>query len=126
MAKSKPATAKKTGDSASGLGIAGGAAAGAAAGSLLGPLGAAFGAVIGGIAGANTAGIADIVPMADEAQKTVRAKAKPVVKKLTAVAASAKNSVVQAVTSKKPAKAAAPKSQVSKSSTAKKSSSKGK
>ena len=93
MAKSKTVSEKKTDDSASGLGVAGGAAAGS---------------LLGGIAGANTAGIADIVPMADEAQKTVRAKAKPVVKTLTAVAESAKKSVVQAVTSKKkPAKAVA-------------------
>jgi hypothetical protein len=55
-------TAKKNADSASALGMVGGAATGAAAGSLIGPLGAAVGAVVGGVAGANAKEIAERMP----------------------------------------------------------------
>ena len=53
---------RKNSNSASALGMVGGAAAGAAAGSLVGPLGAAVGAVVGGAAGANAKAIARRMP----------------------------------------------------------------
>jgi phage tail tape-measure protein len=81
MAKSN--CSNKSGDTASRLGLVGGAAAGAATGSFLGPIGAAVGAVIGGVAGANAREIAEEMPengLGAKAKKitaNVKAKVRP-------------------------------------------------